>query len=117
MIVQYIVGALFILWSLAQTRMLLVYLGIVPSSLGIVGSPMLVYSAGLAVIVNPIRAALCFSVPWPMLLPALSATLMISPLASALAYFGVFGHHIAHAAHPELSILTEKGRAYALQPA
>jgi hypothetical protein len=111
MTIQYIVGAFFIFSALAQTRMLLVYLGKVPSTLGIVGSPLLVFTAALkAAVTNPIRAALCFLVPWPMLLPALSATLVITPLAFMLAYFGVLGSRIAHAAYPELPTLTEKGR-------
>ena len=111
MIVQYIVGGLFALWALAQARMVLVYLGVIPSALGIVGSPTLVFIAALkAAIINPIRAALCFLVPWPMLLPALSATLALSPLAFALAFFGAFGRGVAQAAYPELSMLTEMGR-------
>jgi len=110
-IAQYIVGALFVLWTLAQVRILLVYLGKVASDLGIVGSPMLVFSASLSVIVNPIRALLCFVVPWPVLLPALTATLAFSPLAYAFAFFGAFGQRAAHAAYPELAILTEKGRS------
>jgi hypothetical protein len=110
MIVQYIVGALFLVWTLMQFRMVLVYLGIVPSTLGIVGSPKLVLVASLDVIISPIRAVICFVVPWPMLLPALTATLVISPLVFALAYFRFFGDGIAHAAHPILNYLTDKGR-------
>jgi hypothetical protein len=111
-IAQYIVGALFVLWTLAQVRMLLVYLGKVPSALGIVGSPTLVFRARLSVIVNPIRALLCFVVPWPILLPALTATLAFAPFASALAFFGAFGQRAAHAVYAGagLGMLTEKGR-------
>jgi hypothetical protein len=36
--------------------------------------------------------------------------MMITPLAFLFAYFGVFGQRVAHAAHPELTILTDKGR-------
>jgi hypothetical protein len=111
MILRYIVGALFILWTMGQIRMLLVYLGKVPSTIGIVGSPRLVFTASLSVIVNPIRGLLCLVVPWPMLLPALTATLAFSPLAFAFTYFGAFGQRAAHAAYPELAMLTEKGRS------
>ncbi len=109
MTIQYIVGRLFLLLTLAQTRMLLVYLGKVPSTLGIVGSPKLVFIASLALIVNPIRAALSFVVPSAMWLPALTATLIIMPVAFALACVGVFGQRVAHAAYPELSLLNERG--------
>lgn len=109
---QYILSAFFVLAALAQIRMLLIYLGIVESALGITGSPQLVFIAALkAAVLNPIRAILCFVVPWPALLPSLSATLTIVPLVTLLAYFGAFGQNVANAAHPIKPMLTEKGRA------
>lgn len=110
MTTRYVIGAAFLLWTLMQTRMLMVYLGVIPSALGILGSPSLVFGAALSVISNLIRAILCFLLPSPALLPALTATLLISPIASTLAFLGTFGSQVAYAAHPLLSMLKETSK-------
>lgn len=109
MTVRIVVGGLFLLWALGQVRMLLVYLGRIPSTFGIVGTPTLVFRASTSIIFNVIRAALCFLVSWPMLLPVLAASLFLAPLVMALAHFGVFGERVACAADPMLKMVNEKG--------
>ena len=63
------VAALFLLiWGLGQLRMCAVYLGLVPNSLGITGSPALVRIAAISVLRSLASAAIIAFVSWPVML-------------------------------------------------
>lgn len=100
-----VLGFVSALWAIQQFRMVLVYLGLIPSQWGIVGSPLLVRIAFVSALCASACAVIFFVGGWPQLITRIA----IVTLAGQIIHFVLTLLGIT-----EFKGYTAKGRIYVL---